>query len=253
MIDRGDVQRPQEGIKQNPESRLTAEQWRRTDQDIRTLASLRRYAKGNGFTFALTGGYAVDAIEGGVITRPHADMDGIFFLPPHADYMYVTEDIEEILRREQTRWQSHPTMSDMLEFRETGDEKPWEQRRRMEIDLFDTSMDYGVTSTFLVDSRGNSHEFDTLSLASLLAGKVFSTNRLSAMTGEQREQQNVREMRESDKRDFQRLLNHPDFNKGEVIEQIASLNKKVSDENLSDEDARASAVEQWEKAARLLT
>ena len=103
MSDFGEFSKPSG---EQSELNLSYEQLDKMASDVKTLTMLREFAHERGYTFALTGGYAVDALVGGKISRFHGDMDGIIIAPPDASYSALKEGIEEKLLVEETPWES---------------------------------------------------------------------------------------------------------------------------------------------------
>lgn len=95
----------------NPDSNLnetqtlmTPEAVRKTDLDIQTIRSLSELAERSGNQLIINGGYAVEAICGGNITRPHGDIDAHFILS-NGKSDEIFSAVDEIISKEtQTDW-----------------------------------------------------------------------------------------------------------------------------------------------------
>lgn len=247
MSDFGEFSKaPQEQSELN----LSYEQLDKMASDVKTLSMLHEFAHERGYTFALTGGYAVDALAGGKISRFHGDMDGIVIAPFDASYSAIKEGIEERLLFEETPWESIKKDDEAsLEFREKAPEKEWDMLRRLELDIYPPGIKT-ITRT-LKDVDGNTHEFGVLGVESMLAAKVLSAVRLNAMTEEERIKEGLREVKKSDREDFQRLLHTPDFNEQATITSLAEAIRYISDDEVSPANALEDAKRQWAKALEI--
>ena len=253
MSDFGELSKPEEQIlPSSSELSLSHEQMDKMSSDLVTLSKLRSCAHENGYTFALTGGYAVDAIDGGKISRFHADMDGVFFVPPTVPYETVTKALGEQLLVEETPWELVKDEEGSLEYREADERKEWEMRRRLELDIFEPSLNTKTMTKTLVDLEGKSQDFDVLSVEDLLAAKVLSMVRLADMTQEEREAAGLRDMKVSDKADFHRLLKSPEFNEQATIGSLAGAIRYISEDQISPEEAGNEALSQWQKAMSII-
>ncbi|CAN5145855.1 hypothetical protein BH09PAT1_BH09PAT1_8590 [soil metagenome] len=224
------------------EQALSYEQMDKMSSDLATLSKIRDYAHGNGYTFALTGGYAVDAIDGGEISRMHGDMDGVMFVPSEVPYETIKDAINEQLIVEITPWELVKDEEGSLEFRENDERKEWGMKRRLELDIFESSPEQNVVTRTLVDMDGKPHEFETLSVEWLLAAKVLSMTRLAAMTQEEREQEGFRDMKSSDRGDFMRLVHSHEFDEKKTRAALSEAIRYLSDTEMTEEEARVQQI-----------
>lgn len=247
MSDFGEFSKPSD---EQSELNLSYEQLDKMSGDVKTLSMLREFAHERGYTFALTGGYAVDALVGGKISRFHGDMDGIMIAPRDASYPAIKEGIEEKLLVEETPWESVKEDDEAsLEFREKAPDKEWEMRRRLELDIYPPGIKTATRT--LKDVDGYSHEYEVLSVEGLLAAKVLSAVRLHQMTEEERVKENLREVKTSDREDFQRLLHASEFDEEATIHALADAIRYISDDEIPPQDAMESAKKQWTKALEI--
>ena len=235
------------------ESSFPPEQREKMAYDIQTLSNLRQYAQDNNFVFVLTGGYAVDALDGGKVSRFHSDMDGVFFIPESVSMGEIKVKVGQQLALEKTKWKLHTSDDWFMEYREDADDKPWEMRRRIELDIFEPDQQRNIVTKTLQDFNGNAHEFEVISVAGLMAAKILSMTRLAAMSPEEREKEGFREMKESDTQDFLRLMYHDDFDREEVLRELAYYNQDISEGELSREEAELKAFKQWTETIRILS
>jgi len=248
MSDFGELSKAPEA---QAELTLSYEQLDKMGSDVKTLSTLRTFAKDCGYTFALTGGYAVDTLVGGKISRFHGDMDGIMITPHDTLNTSIKEGIEERLLIEETPWELVKDDGTSLEFREKAPFKEWEMLRRLELDIYSSDTDIKVVTRTLKDIDGHSHEFEALSVEGLLAAKVLSAVRLNVMTEEDRVQQELREVKESDKVDFNRLLHSPDFDEQATLNALAGAIRYISDDEITFLEAEKEANEHWVKALEI--
>jgi len=231
---------------------LSFEQKDKIESDLKTLSKLRNYAQEKGYQFGLTGGYAVDVLCSNRITRFHEDMDGIFFVPGDVPYGQIVDDLSEKLLVEVTPWKLEKNNGGDLEFREDDEKKDWAMRRRLELDIFEPNIDSRLVTNTLTDPDGNLYQFETLSVEGLLAAKVMSTARLTAMTEGQREVEGFREMKDSDRQDFLRLMKHPKFNEEATKSELERLICYVSDEEVSVDESKVQSNLKWEAAVGIM-
>lgn len=253
MTEFGDISLPLSKTTSKENHALLPEQAEKMSLDIKTLSHLRQYAINNGFTFVLTGGYGVDALNGGSISRFHSDMDGVLFIPEAISTDKIQSDIWRYLEQEETNWQLHTNDGWFLEYREDDEEKEWEMKRRIELDIFEPDQKRNIITKKLIDFEGNSHEFEVISVAGLTVAKILSVTRLAAMSPEEREKEGFREMKGSDVQDFLRLLYHDDFNRDEVMRELAFYNQDISEGKLDEEAANIKAEEQWQDTLRIIS
>lgn len=248
MSDFGEAPRLDQETIVSVEHSLTPEQEDKMVMDVATLAKIHRYAQQHNYHFALSGGYAVDATCGGEISRFHGDMDGVLYVPGEVPQTTIKENLEEQLLPEITPWKLAKEEDSFLEYREDDESKDWEMRRRLELDIFEPYPEMALAPRTLTDGDGNEYHFEVLPVDALLAAKVLSTVRLAGMTQEERERVGLRDMKPSDKTDFLRLLEHAEFDEERTKAALVSAIRFTSDDELSDDQAKLLAEEQWNKA-----
>jgi hypothetical protein len=246
MIDQGDLPRP-------PEPALTPEQLRKCDLDIETISKLGELANQLGGKLILNGGYAVEALLGGAITRPHGDIDVALNLP--------SEDIEESARngaiqiiedeKTYTNWVETPDSKNrghFIEYREENSEIPeFKDRRRIELYTFDQVKGRKLVDKVLVDSQGIEHRVIVPTLEEVVADKVRIFNR----DEEKEENKDKRRTTQTDIDDFNRLIKSDKFNKERYLETMAGYLVYRSEVNLSHEDALTEAERQFQNAIEI--
>jgi len=248
MSDFGEISKP---VDAHSELSLSYEQLDKMASDVKTLSMLRDLAQERGYTFALTGGYAVDALVGGKISRFHGDMDSIMVVPQHTPNAEIKEAIEENLLVEETPWKSVKNEGTSLEFRENAPHKEWEMLRRLELDIYPSDIKLNIVTRTLRDVDGVQHEFEALAIEGILAAKVLSAVRLNEMTEEERIKENLRELKPSDRNDFQRLVHSPEFDEQAVHNALAGAIRYISDDDITPVEAEKEADQQWTKALEI--
>lgn len=233
-----------------PELMLSYEKLDKMASDVKTLSMLHDFAKDRGYVFALTGGYAVDALSGGRISRFHSDMDGIIIAPYDASYSAIKEGIEERLFVEETIWGFiDKDQEGELEYREKAPDKEWDMIRRLEVDIYPPGVK--TVSRVLRDVDNHFHNFEVLTIDGLLAAKVLSTFRLNAMTEEERVEEGLREAKISDREDFQRLIHTPGFDENATLIALADAICSIRDDEFSQESAWEEAKRRWVKVLEI--
>lgn len=249
----------QSELPKTPEPKLTPEEVTKSDRDLITLATLTAYAEEQGAVLEVGGGYAVEAYFGGRITRPHGDMDAVLWLPDLNYEDQIRANITNILRSEQTQtnWEERPNIKDRKHFIEFIEEKPdnpddinltsqekFLKLRRLELYIFNKNRMRHTLEKSLFDSKGNEFKIQVPLLEQMVASKVQIFNR----TPEQKS--NKRETRQNDIDDFNKLINHRDFNIAKYMELRAGALRE-DNSNLDFTQSIELAQEQFQKAIQL--
>lgn len=241
MIDQGDLPRPTEPAQ-------TPEQIAKSDADLSTFSSLSAYASSINSTLEITGGYAVEAHFGGVMTRPHGDMDAVLWLEDPNSESSAQDTAEALLRQEKTKWGDRLNEKGREHFMELREDAPaltFEERRRIELYTFDKTRARPHVKKVLIDSHGQKHEATVTTLDEIVADKVRIFNRT------EEEKATKRATNQTDIDDFNRLINHPEFSKEKYLETMAGYLVYKSGGKLHQKDALILAQEQWQKAIQI--
>jgi hypothetical protein len=238
------------------EPNLTPEQRLKTDRDIRTLHVLNEHAARKGVGYSISGGYAGEAHCGGVITRPHGDMDVEFMSPAGFDLQLQASTLAEIIDREQhTKWRYYKTeVNDnygVIKFREDDATKKFLERRRLEAYFITAVPTLATQEMKLIDSEGNTYEVNVQHIADLVATKIRILNERTKLSNEEK-QQHKRQTSELDKNELKRLISQNHFKKEECIEQLRRTFYGRSKGTLSWDEALFRAEQEWQEAMTLL-
>lgn len=241
MIDQGEALSP-------------PEQTAKADADLATFTTIDSFAKSNDSVLEVRGGYAVEAYFGGQITRPHSDMDAVLWLRDASFEQEVSKRIQELLGAETTKWSQHPIEKEhFIEFREDAPEKPFHERRRLELYLFDKSRIRKLQSKILFDSQGQEHEVSVEPIEEKVADKIRIIKRNHDLGEEGRQAKGLREINETDRADLQRLLAHPEFSKDKYMQSMIGYLLYQSRGSISEEEARLEAEAQWNLAMQKIS
>lgn len=221
--------------------RKWVEKW---DRDLATIAALNTYAVSTGRTLALQGGIAVEAHCGGRLTRPHGDVDTILYMNADRPINHEQDraDLETLLKQEgHTNWASHnPQDGHKIEFRENVRAKPWNERRRLEVNLADYPMGERTQTMSLIDSRGSSHTVTVENIDLLVANKArIIVNNIGKTDV-------ARPTEEQDLSDMRRLMSQPHYNREHCISFLQR--HYAHSESLTADLARNKAHEVLEQA-----
>lgn len=198
---------------------MTPEFIQKSDKDIETITTLNSYAKPNGYTVILYGGYATEAYCGGKVVRPHGDIDCYLVCPANKEKDGIFNQIENILKKEDTKWIASRPRLDKLELREDNEDKPFFDRRRIELTIH-SDKDYDkYQSKYLVDSKGNSISVNVIDMSIFVAGKVHKFYLLKDGVDTTKDRTSGR----SDYEDLNRLLNSSDFDENKMISELSRI------------------------------
>lgn len=207
---------------------MTPEFIQKSDKDIETITTLNSYAKSNGYTVILYGGYATEAYCGGKIVRPHGDIDCYLVCPTEDVKGEVFNQVENILKKEDTQWTITRPRPDKLELREDNEKKSFFDRRRIELTIHSDKDDCKYQSKYLVDSKNNSVSVNVIDISTFVAGKIHKFYLLKDGVDTTKDRTSGR----SDYEDLNRLLNSSDFDENKMISE---LSKTVGIEDVTEE------------------
>jgi len=216
------------------------------DKDIKTMSSLRDHAASKGYGFMVQGGYAVEVHCGGIITRPHQDMDLAYLRNRGENYdqEHETVEVESILGKEtHTKWKRHePQKPGKIDIREVAPGVPFEKKRMIEIGLgYSRNPNKGHVMK-LYDSQGQAYEFNVEDIGEMVANKVRMLIEKAGVQGQ-------RPTKQQDIDEIQRLVSQPHFNQHQTLMYLSDYYKYS--EKLSDEEALKRANETWIKAFQI--
>lgn len=235
-----------EGVSQSSEYKLTPEELSRTDQDIHSIVALKELANKHSTHSVISGGYAVEAHCGGVITRPHRDMD-VHWHSNNDLSQNLLEEVQEILQRDNPEWKvQEKKPGKKYQFDEVID--PDKKGRRLELSIDKPLIKKSEIKT-LIDSKGNEFEVLVPPLSEVIAKKVIIFSIKNAMTPDEKAV-DKRPTKLQDIKDFQRLLALSDFNQEECLrflEGYMKYRKKQEGESLSSDHTLILAREEWNK------
>lgn len=146
----------------------------KSDKDIASIAALDEYAKTIGNILVLTGGYAVEALCSGKITRAHGDVDAHLILTGSRSSDEIFSGVHDILFKESTKWKLRDQQSDKVDYLEDDENKEFFDRRRIEVRLnapHKANIKYPKRK--LIDSHGKVVEICVIDLAEIISGKMF--------------------------------------------------------------------------------
>lgn len=226
------------------ETALPAEAITKYDQDLVTISKLQDYANRQKRTMLLSGGLAVEAHCGGRITRPHGDIDvSMTFQTPEINA--AREELTSLLSGEgTTNWILFAADERKIEFRENDSNKPFKDRRRVEILVRDRIPDTQTQQRKLIDSTGKEYIVTVDHIAELVAHKLRIFNREQ---GKVQVEKTKRATNPNDKTDIRRLIALPDFDKEECLKRLAEYYLYKGESN-TEEDALAKANKEWDDA-----
>lgn len=214
------------------------EKW---DKDLRTIASLHAYAQSTGRVLALQGGIATDAHCGGILRRPHDDIDAVLYMHPTrpVDHEQDRLEIYALLQKEKDiKWL--PSNGDKLDFREDAHNKLWGERRRVEVNLADYPVGERTQTMNLIDSKGRSQTVTVEHIDLLVANKA------RAIVKNIGRSDISRPTRQSDLDDMRQLMALPHYDRNHCL--IFLQNYYIHVENLTPEQASSKANEVLQKA-----
>jgi hypothetical protein len=227
------------------ESPLTPEQIAKSDADLKTISSLTDNARTKGMRLELQGGYAVEALLHGRITRPHNDIDGLLWFGDYNPHT-ARQEVIDILNSEPTRWTiydsklgylqmagDHARKLELYMFRSPRGERPWIERT-------------------IVDSTGHEHKVTVQPVVELIASKLQILAKRGLQGEAVRRAQGLRDTSDTDKSDLASLIASPEFNKYDCIEAIARSISRDSLREISPEQALPEAIDRYEQAIKLL-
>lgn len=217
------------------------EKW---DKDLQTIASLHAYAQSTGRVLALQGGIAVEAHCGGVLTRPHDDVDAVMYMNPDRPINHDQDrtEIETLLQEESgTKWVLHNEEgTHKLDFREDVRAKPWGERRRVEVNWADYPVGERTQTMDLKDSKGRSRTVTVEHIDLLVANKArIIVNNVG-------KSDIPRRTRHQDLDDMRRLMAQSHYNRDHCLTFLQSY--YIYRENLNPARASSKASEVLQKA-----
>lgn len=118
-----------------PDRELTTEFKNKWDADLTTIDHIQKSAEGKGCKLIVRGGFATEAFAGGHLTRSHNDIDAQFLNSSNLSEDEIFDIVDKIIKEEKTDWQLYKESSEKIEFREKEDERPFFNRRRLELKI----------------------------------------------------------------------------------------------------------------------
>lgn len=197
---------------------LTPEFKDKWDLDLTTIENLQKSAEGKGCKLILRGGMATEAFAGGVLTRAHNDIDAQFLNLGAIPTDEIFELVEKTVKTEGTNWQIYQNSSNKIEFREKEDERPFFNRRRLELKIIKEAH-INPEKKKLIFGNGREIEVEVPEFYGFVAEKV---KKLFIVNDKPEEAE--RETNLSDYADLKRLLNIPGY---DPTKTQAELTKKI--------------------------
>lgn len=187
----------------------------KTDLDIATIESLNNYVQRNNWILVLSGGYATEALCGGVVTRPHGDMDLHIAVDESVNIYEIAKELIDILEKESTKWKLVQKTERKIKFVE--DESSLESfgLRELELTVHKEKEKPVFTDAFLTNSKGKEVCVLTINVNELIASKIhsFYKSKVDLSLG--------RETNTNDIRDLSRLMQLSTYNKVATLELLA--------------------------------
>jgi hypothetical protein len=156
------------------DTKLTEQAVLKSDLDILTIESLDKLAKDTGNILVLSGGYAVEAHCGGMITRAHGDVDAHLILTGSISNEELFIKVQELLDKENTKWAIKQKTLDKLDYIEDNDNNDFFYNRRIEVRL-NTPHKYNIKypKHKLINSNGEEVEVVVVDLNQMISQKLI--------------------------------------------------------------------------------
>lgn len=236
-----------------PKTILNLEQIKKIDADLKTISSLFSFAASINSVLEVTGGYAAEAHFGGKITRPHGDIDLVFWLRSADFEKEAQRKIYKILEAEETNWRIYNDSKEKFHFIEFREENPsiskFKDRRRIEMYTFDRKRMRPLIKKVLVDSEGKKHDVMIAPIEMTVANIIRIINRT------EEEKVGKRETQETDINELKRLISHESFTKDKYLSEMTGFiihKTKESGKAISVKKAKLKAEDMWNKAMDLI-
>jgi len=192
---------------------LSAKAVVKCDKDIATIATLDVFAKTIGNILVLTGGYAVEALCGGKITRAHGDVDAHLILTGSKSSDEIFSGVRDLLYKEGTKWKLRDQKPDKVDYLEDDENKEFFEKRRVEVRLnapHEANIKYPKKK--LIDSHGKVIEVCIIDLDDMVLGKIHKLFELKDGVDTTID----RDISISDYFDLKRLLALPELDRGDI-------------------------------------
>lgn len=217
---------------------LSSEQIMRSDLDLKTIAQLTELAEQSNMVAVIGGGYATEAHCGGIITRPHGDIDITYYGSSQPSTENIATNISSLLSEESTQWKRHFTTDEQntginscehIEFRETDkDLIPFSERRRVEIEVYtDTRANKRFEKKNLIDSTGKEIEINVTKLSYLVAEKIQRLFETSHLADDQKNKFG-RNTTPTDYKELIRLISLPNFTQSQKEESLNIIKRRLN-------------------------
>lgn len=202
---------------------LTSELKDKWDLDLTTIDNLQKMIEENGGLFIIRGGFATEAFCGGHLTRAHNDIDAHFLNSTNLSEDKVFNIVEKVLKNEKTNWQLYKRSPEKIEFREKEDERPFFDRRRIELYI---SKDVFVNPERkkLIYNDSREIEVNAPEFYDFVAGKVKKLFLVNDKPEEAERETNL-----SDYTDLKRLMEIPNYDPVKAIKALEHKLKNYSD------------------------
>lgn len=211
---------------------LTPERVEKIDRDLITIANLNSFAAERGGMFILSGGYATEALCGGVITRPHGDIDGHISINARANDVF-SEVYKEVITNEPTMLEMEQKGPEKVEFREDYKQKPPFDLRRIELTVHDLDSKAIAVPAFLINSQGQRIEVNVVEVNELIAGKIHKLYSLKDGVDASVD----RATDDRDTYDLKRLMSVPGVDQQKILQILTTRHIKLGDEVVLKEKA----------------
>ncbi len=230
------------------ESRLTEKSILKSDKDIATISALVNLAERTGNVLLLSGGYAVEALCGGKITRAHGDVDAHMVLTGIESMQELSVETRELLDSEETKWIQKSTEEDKIDYREDIKNDSVLEKRKVEVYFNQPNeLNMGAPQKVLIDSKGKEVKVRVVPLNDLLSWKIAKL--FEAQTAVKTVKDRYSSM--TDYIDLKRLLSAADFDKDLVMKGIVDSLKYLNPK-MTDSEAEAEAPNAYKTVLGLL-
>lgn len=238
----------------NNNKQLSPEEIKKTDRDIKRIMELTKATTSFGGTLVLMGGYAVEALTGGMITRPHDDVDLEFYLPQDCNLNNLSNVYIDIINPDHdSNWEKtlDPDKA-FFEYKNNSGSKlqkiegyifklsptpAFESPGKLSVRIKKsngTEYEMPLESVTLIDSEGKSYDVYTQALNEFAALKM---QRLQSQDNDPWS----RQFKPSDHSDLKRLVEMPEFSKQSAVEMLTGT--LTAEEGISTEKAQQQALD----------
>jgi len=196
------------------ETKLTPEQIAESDLDIQIIDLVGKISGPQDLLAVVYSGYAVEALCGGKITRPHGDVDIHLFAKGGFNREETSQAMADKLKDElglNFEVKYPPESPKRAELWEEASGQDIGERRSRKIDFYFSTHDVETQEATLIDSSGKSHSVLVPPAEDLAAEKIW----MQVTSGK------PRPTKGTDDRDLVRLVSLPNFDKQKCLDWLA--------------------------------